>query len=324
MSIQTKNLIMLGRLEPVSVREIMPHEARDFTIWLSEPDNLRELGSALGMTLEPIATEVSVEDFSADLVCKSLDDGSTVLIENQYGRTDHDHLGKILTYTGGLKASTMVWIAETIRPAHRAALDWLNASTVEGVNFFGIELEMLKIGDSVPAPRFNVVSKPNDWAKQVRASAIPSQKQWTEADERRARYWQQVRDAIHPGLPQRLRVGNTRTGSSFWVYLPGLDWSWWFTVYVMKKGRIGWFFRAKEGGSVIFAALSARADELRAACKCNLDLSSPLTIGAEVKADCEDETDWPRQIEWFRATFPPFVTKVIEILEQESLIQEPV
>ena len=108
----TKKVIALGRLEPVPVRSVMPHEAYDFTVWL--------------------ATEVGVDEFSADLVCRSLDDNSTVLIENQYGRTDHDHLGKLLTYVGGLKASTMVWIAERIRPAHRAALDWLNESTSKG------------------------------------------------------------------------------------------------------------------------------------------------------------------------------------------------
>lgn len=311
-----KKVIALGRLELVPVRSVMPHEAYDFTAWLANPENLNLLGTAIGLALEPTATEVGVDEFSADLVCRSLDDGSAILIENQYGRTDHDHLGKLLTYVGGLKASTMVWIAERIRPAHRAALDWLNESTVEGVNFFGIELELLKIGESLPAPRFNVVSKPNNWAKQVRASTS----QASNADGQRARYWRQVRAAILPQLPKRLRASKEGNGSSFWIYEPGKGrWSWWFTAYVMKTGEVGWFFRAKESALEIFVALQTRADALRAACGCDLGLSN-LTIGAMLKADCEDESDWPRQVEWFLNTFPPFANKAVEILEAENLI----
>jgi ADP-ribosylglycohydrolase len=312
----TKKVIALGCLEPVSVRSVMPHEAYDFTVWLADPENLNLLGTAIGLILEPKATEVGVDEFSADLVCRSLDDGSTILIENQYGRTDHDHLGKLLTYVGGLKASTMVWIAEKIRPAHRAALDWLNESTVEGVNFFGIELELLKIGDSLPAPRFNVVSKPNNWAKQIRASTS----QASNADGQRARYWQQIRPAMLSQLPKRLRASKEGNSSSFWVYDPGQGWSWWFTIYVMKKGYVGWFLRAKENALEVFSALQARADELRAACGCDLDLSKPLTIDAWLKANCEDESDWPRQVEWFLTTFPPFANKVVDTLEAENLI----
>ncbi len=249
-----KKVIALGRLEPVPVRSVMPHEAYDFTAWLADPENLHLLSTAIGLALEPTATEVGVDEFSADLVCRSLDDGSAILIENQYGRTDHDHLGKLLTYVGGLKASTMVWIAEKIRPAHRGALDWLNESTVEGVNFFGIELELLRIGDSLPAPRFNVVSKPNNWAKQVRASTS----QPSNADGQRASYWQQVRPAMLSQLLRRLRASKEGNGSSFWIYEPGQgQWSWWFTIYVMKKGYIGWFFRAKENALSVFSALQA-------------------------------------------------------------------
>jgi hypothetical protein len=299
-----KSAQVVGRLEPVPVRDVMPNEARDFTNWLAKPDNLELLSTAIGLTLEPLATEVAVEEFSADLVCRAMEDATVVLIQNQYGRTDHDHLGKILTYAGGLKASTMVWIAESIRPAHRAALDWLNESTVEGVNVFGIELEFLRIGNSLPAPRFNVVSKPNDWAKQVRASAGQGQRELTEADERRVRYWKQVREAIAPSLPRQLRIGKAGTASNFWIYVPGQSWSWWFTIYVLKKGHVGWFFRAKDEAANVFQTLEARLDELQTACGCELDRTDHLSLCGFNRADWANEADWPHQMDWFRKTFP--------------------
>jgi hypothetical protein len=91
-----------------------------------------------------------------------------VLIENQFGPTDHSHLGQIMTYVAGQESNaTIVWIAERFREEHRAAIDWLNASTIEGFNFFAVEVEALKIANSVPAPWFNVVGKPNAWSRDV-------------------------------------------------------------------------------------------------------------------------------------------------------------
>ena len=162
----------ISTLEPVDVRKVWPDESRDFTPWLADPENLTRLGEALGLTLEARGTEQAVGRFSADILCRRLDGGSDdeswVVIENQYGRTNHDHLGKLLTYTAGLNARTVVWIAEEFHDEHRAALDLLNASTTREYAYFGVEIELLKIDDSRPAPRFNVVVQPNDWARVVR------------------------------------------------------------------------------------------------------------------------------------------------------------
>ncbi|MDE2766578.1 MAG: DUF4268 domain-containing protein [Chloroflexota bacterium] len=159
-------------LEPVDLRTVWPDESSDFTPWLAEPENLTRLGDELGLTLEPRGTEQAVGSFSADILCRRLDGGSDeeswVVIENQYGRTDHDHLGKLLTYAAGLKARTVVWIAEEFRDEHRAALDLLNASTTQDYAYFGVEIELLKIDSSLPAPRFNLVVQPNDWARTVK------------------------------------------------------------------------------------------------------------------------------------------------------------
>ena len=164
----------ISTLEPVNLRTVWAEEAQHFTPWLAQSENLARLGEALGITMEPHGTEQAVGGFSADILCRRLDGGgddeSWVVIENQYGRTNHDHLGKLLTYTAGLNARTVVWIAEEFRDEHRAALDLLNASTSGEYAYFGVEIELLRIDGSRPAPRFNIVVQPNDWAKTTKAT----------------------------------------------------------------------------------------------------------------------------------------------------------
>jgi len=157
----------LGRLEQVELRSIWSTEDRDFTPWLSQEDNLSLLGDTLGIELELEATEQSVGPFSADILCKNTADNSWVLIENQLERTDHTHLGQLLTYASGLHAVTIVWISSRMTEEHRAALDWLNEITASEFNFFGLEIECWKIGNSIVAPKFNMVSKPNEWSRTV-------------------------------------------------------------------------------------------------------------------------------------------------------------
>jgi len=161
-----------GSLTPVDLRECWPHEAGDFTPWLAQKDNIQLLGVALGMELELQQQEASVGDFSADLFCIDAADEEPVVIENQLERTNHRHLGQILTYAAGLEACTVVWVVKEFREEHRAALDWLNRITESKFRFFGLEIEAFRIGDSPPAPRFEVVVKPNDWAKSISSSSI--------------------------------------------------------------------------------------------------------------------------------------------------------
>ena len=121
------------------------------------------MANALGLELEIEAQEKEVGSFRADILCKDLDNESWVLIENQLERTDHTHLGQLLTYAAGLQAVTIIWIAARFSEEHRASLDWLNEITDESFRFFGLEVELWKIGSSPAAPKFNIVSKPNDW-----------------------------------------------------------------------------------------------------------------------------------------------------------------
>ena len=157
----------LGRLERVDVRGIWSSEFSHFTPWLGREGNLAILGETLGIELELEAQEKAVGPFRADLLCRDVGSGAWVLIENQLERTDHGHLGQLLTYASGLEAATIVWIAARFNEEHRSTLNWLNRVTEEPFRFFGLEVEAWRIGESSAAPKFNVVSKPNDWSRSA-------------------------------------------------------------------------------------------------------------------------------------------------------------
>lgn len=187
----------LGRLERVDLREVWKTEASDFTPWLAQEQNIELLGETIGIDLEVEAQEKNVGPFRADILCKDTLTDSWVLIENQLERTDHTHLGQLLTYAAGLNVVTIVWIAERFTDEHRAALDWLNEITDGRFNFFGLEVELWRIGDSPLAPKFNIASKPNDWTNTVGRAATQIQTEdLTETKQLQLEYWTVFRDYV--------------------------------------------------------------------------------------------------------------------------------
>jgi len=195
-----KPIPIISRLQRVKIRDVWPSEPQDFTPWLSSVENLSLLGDSIEMHLELVATEESVGDFRADIVCRTQPDGQLVIIENQFSSTDHSHLGQILTYAAGLEATTVIWIAERVREEHRAVIDWLNRHTPDQVNFVALEIELWRIGDSAVAPKFNVVSKPNEWARRVTATARPT----SDISQFRFSYWSGfVREPILSSITAR-------------------------------------------------------------------------------------------------------------------------
>jgi hypothetical protein len=158
----------IARISYVELRQVWPNEARDLTPWLLSNSDV--LADALGVELEIEEAEHPVGGFSLDLLGRDHTHGCVLIVENQVEQTDHGHLGQLLTYASGTDAGTVVWIARDFRDEHRQALDWLNEHTGEDVRFFGVALRAIRIADSPPAPLLEVVAKPNDWQKRVRAT----------------------------------------------------------------------------------------------------------------------------------------------------------
>ena len=174
----------LGRLvQETNLRSVWPGEATDFTPWLARPENLDVLEQTVGLSLQVEGTEHGVGPYRADIVCRD-QEGRRVLIENQLEGTDHQHLGQLLTYAGGLDGRVMIWIAKRFTDEHRAAIDWLNSNTRDGVEFFAVEVQLWRIGGSVLAPRFNVVCRPNAWSRTVDKQASTDGRR-----ERNLKFW---------------------------------------------------------------------------------------------------------------------------------------
>ncbi|WP_412777774.1 hypothetical protein [Thalassospira lucentensis] len=157
--------IQFGKLQTCLLRDAWKNEALNFTPWLSE--NLDHLSEVIGMPLELTDTEVAVDRFSADILARNPEDGSSVLIENQLEVTDHKHLGQIMTYLAGLEAKTVIWVAPDFREPHRTAIRWLNEHTTDDFSFFAVRLSIVRIGDSPFAPILDVVEKPDEFERSI-------------------------------------------------------------------------------------------------------------------------------------------------------------
>jgi len=185
--------ISLGTLRSIDPRTMWPHEASNFTPWLAQPNNIKRLGDAIGLELEIEHTEVAVGPFAADILARETASGTYVVIENQLNRTDHDHLGKSLTYAAALGAKTVVWIATEFTDEHRKTLDWLNDNSVEDLSFFGVQVGLWAIDESKPAVRFNVISRPTDLFRHAKLGANT---ELTPTRRLQLEWWISFRDAL--------------------------------------------------------------------------------------------------------------------------------
>lgn len=168
-------MINLGQLKEIKdLRKVWPHEALDFTPWLAEEDNLSLLSDAVGLEITVDETESSVGDFNVDIYATETGKDRKIIIENQLEDTNHDHLGKLITYASGKTADIVIWVVKRAREEHRAAIEWLNNHTDENIAFFLLEVKLFQIGDSDIAVKFEVIEKPNDWAKEIKRQTSSS------------------------------------------------------------------------------------------------------------------------------------------------------
>ena len=184
----------LGKLEEVDIRKVWPHEQYDFSKWLATEENIKELGDALNLSLTDVETEKFVGNYRCDILCKDEITGKMVLIENQLEPTNHDHLGKIITYASGLDAAVVVWIVASARDEHASAIEWLNKHTDDEISFFLMEVHAYKIGDSDPAPQFKIIEQPNDFVKIVKA--VSKNSDMNESQKNRLEFWTQFNEVV--------------------------------------------------------------------------------------------------------------------------------
>ena len=185
-------MVNLSRLEEIKdLRTVWPHEALDFTPWLSQDDNIALLADAVGLDITVDETESSVGDFNVDIFAAETGTDRKIIIENQLEDTNHDHLGKLITYVSGKSADVIIWVVKHAREEHKAAIEWLNNHTDEKIGFFLCEIKLYRIGTSEPAVKFEVIEKPNDWTKEVKKNESANATQQQRYD-----YWVAFQDHV--------------------------------------------------------------------------------------------------------------------------------
>lgn len=295
----------LGRLERVDLRNIWTTEAGSFTPWLARHDNIAVLGETLGIDLELEAQEKAVGPFRADILCKDIDTSHWVLIENQLDRTDHTHLGQLLTYASGLEAVTIVWIAARFTEEHRATLDWLNKITDESFRFFGLEVELWRIGSSPAAPKFNIVSKPNDWLQSVaQAARAIDDGELSETRIAQREYWAALNPVFDAeGGP--ISGGRKPQPQSWMAYRIGRSGFHLGAVMIRPRNQVrAELYISGDRAKAFFGLLKTQKDAIERELGYPLDWEDlpsrrDCRISSYLKdVDPEDEADWPRQHEW--------------------------
>lgn len=321
----------LGKLSKVDVRRLWPNEATDFTPWLALEENMSRLGSALGLELEVEGTEVAVGPYSADILARD-SAGDYVIIENQLTKTNHDHLGKAITYASVLGARTVIWIAPHFTDEHHKALDWLNDNIAGELSFYGVQVELWSIDDSLPAVRFNAVSRP---AEIVREATATKSGELSETRRLQLDWWVAFREAL---VASKI-VGSTQSprGQPWYDVALGRTGVYLSNVATSYNNRIGVrvYLHGKSGGDSALEQLSAEREAIER------KIGEPLqwnpnpenkdkVIAIYRDADLLDRNTWPEHIAWmldmtrrFQDAFRPRVKKLdlirpVEIRDSED------
>ena len=203
----------LSRLEEIKdLRTVWPHEAQDFTPWLSQDDNIVLLADAIGLDITVEETESSVGDFNVDIYASETGTDRKIIIENQLEDANHDHLGKLITYASGKSADVIIWVVKRAREEHKAAIEWLNNHTDEKIGFFLCEIKLYRIGNSEPAVKFEVIEKPNEWAKEVKKNDSVS-----ETQQQRYDYWVAFQDYAFPNAQFAKSFNRRKASMHHWL-----------------------------------------------------------------------------------------------------------
>jgi hypothetical protein len=198
---------MIGKLERVELRKVWEKEAKDFTSWLAS--HLDVLSEHLDVPLTLLDQEKAAGAFSADIFAEGTG-GQTVVIENQLEKTDHDHLGKLITYISNLEAKTAIWISSLPRPEHVTAVEWLNEMSPADTSFYLVKVEAFRIGNSEPAPLFTIVCGPSAESKE----RGERKQEMAERHVERLEFWTQLLERAKPILQTH---ANRAPGKENWI-----------------------------------------------------------------------------------------------------------
>jgi hypothetical protein len=213
----------LGKIKRVDLRNIFADEAREFTPWLIE--NMSMLSEKIGIDIINAKKEDEVGDFNVDITAEDENTGEKIIIENQLEATNHDHLGKLITYASGVGANVVIWIAKQFREEHQQALEWLNENNTENVSFFGVKVFALSIDDGLPAVDFEIIVEPNEWQREIKIKS-------NELDERHAKFLEffsrLVNTYSEKGLSWQRLKARPQAGIGFGAGRAGFSMSWAF------------------------------------------------------------------------------------------------
>lgn len=246
----------IAEIREHDLRSVWQNEERDFTRWLTE--NIELLGAAVGIEIEDARSEETVGDFSSDIVAREMTTGETIVIENQYGKTDHDHLGKLLTYSSGKDAGFSLWLSEEFRPEHRSVLEWLNESGPRDVKFFAVKPRVVSIGDSEERGfEFEVVVEPNEWERKIADETL------SELERSYREFFTDLVEAYAERRPQwyKLKPG-TRAYLTFSAGISGVSFGWVFHQGPEFAVELYMSTPSKERNEAIFDALRERREEI--------------------------------------------------------------
>lgn len=292
-------MVNLSRLEEIKdLRMVWAHEAMDFTPWLSQDDNITLLADAIGLDITVDETESSVGDFNVDIFASETGTDRKIIIENQLEDTNHDHLGKLITYASGKSADVIVWVVKHAREEHKAAIEWLNNHTDESIGFFLCEIKLYHIGTSEPAVKFEVIEKPNNWTKEVKKNESVSGTQQCRYD-----YWVAFQDYVFQNAQFAKEFKRRKPSTKHWMnYSIGSSDCYISVTQLVDRNEINVCLYIPDNMELYESLLANRESIDKAAGIplnwCELPERKASKIIIERPAELSDQSKWQEQFDW--------------------------
>ena len=311
--------MQLGKIQKLAIRDQWKNEEYDFTPWLAREENIQLLGDEINLDLEVEGIEIAIGSYKADIVAR---DGNnrTVIIENQLEKTDHKHLGQIITYASGVEAQIIIWVCSQVTDEHRQAIDWLNEITRTDIAFFACEIELWRIGDSPAAPKFNVVASPNDWAKVVKNTV--NSKDLSDTKKSHLDFWNGFKVFMEDS-DSRLKLRQPRPAHWYSLAIGRSKFNITLTTNTQSK-QIGCeVYIRGEGAKKAFSQLKEHKDEIQKSLGTlewhELPDGQDCRIKLAFSGDSKSQNQWPNLHEWLKHQSEDFFDVFAPIIKSLKL-----